>query len=190
MWPVSGNHISNQEVNVHLKNCRGLVLTGNSIALSQRRSILIEGSRHIVIGPHSLDHNPDYTQETTDGITLRDCDGCSLTGVLLEGVKAGSEKEGGAVEVVNCRETSIVGCQVFEPKYRGFWVADSRNTRIADCTVLDRMGGPLLASIQVAGKSPGTMIRGNLVGKGTQGDILAPGATVEGNQVASAPEGK
>jgi parallel beta-helix repeat protein len=185
MWTVSGNHFSNQTVNVHLKNCRGMVLTGNSIALSQERNIVLEGSRYIVLGPHSLDHNPDYKQETTDGIRLRDCDGCSLNGVLLEGVKAGSDREGGALEVWNCRETSIVGCQVFEPKFRGIFVADSRNTRIADCTVTDRGGGPMLAAIEVAGKSPGTLIRGNLVSKGIQGDILAPGATVEGNQAAA-----
>jgi polygalacturonase len=185
MWTITGNHISNQAVNVHLKNCRGLVLTGNSVALSHERSILVEGGRHIVLGAHSLDHNPDYKQETTDGIRLHDCDGCVVNGVLLEGAKAGSEKEGGALEVIGCRETSIVGCQVFEPKYRGIFVADSRNTRIADCTVLDRTVGPMLAAIEVVGRSPGTLIRGNLVGKGSRGEILATGAILEGNHAAS-----
>jgi parallel beta-helix repeat protein len=89
------------------------------------------------------------------------------------------------LEVIGCRETSLVGCQVFEPKYRGIFVADSRNTRIADCTVVDRGGGPMLAAIEVVGHSPGTLIRGNLVGKGKRGDILAPGAILEGNHAAS-----
>jgi hypothetical protein len=185
MWTVTGNHISNQTVNVHLKNCRGVVLTGNSIALSGRRNVLVERSRYIVVGPHSLDHNPDYKGETVDGISLRDCDGCQLTGVLVEGANAGSEKEGGAVEVYGCRETSVVGCQVFAPKHRGIFVADSRNTRIADCTVVDRAGGSMVAAVEVAGQSPGTLIRGNLVGKGRRGDILAPGAVLEGNHPAA-----
>jgi hypothetical protein len=184
MWTISGNHISNQTVNIHLKNSRGVVLTGNSVALSAERNILIEGGRYIVLGAHSIDHNPDYKQETVDGVRLVDCDGCIVNGVLLEGVKAGSEKEGGALEVIRCRETSIVGCQIFEPKHRGVHVEDSRNTRIADCTVTDRPGGSMLAAIEVAGRSPGTLIRGNIVGKGSKGDILAPGATVEGNQAA------
>ncbi len=183
MWTISGNHISNQEVNIHLKNCRGIVLTGNSIALAGKRSFLIEGSRHIVVGPHSLDHNPDYRGATVDGITLADCDGCSLTGVLLEGSAAGGENEGGAVELYRCRETTLLGCQVFEPKYRGVYVADCRNTLLAECTILDRSGaGTMRAAVAVAGQSPGTVIRGNLVGKGSQGDILAPGAVVEGNR--------
>jgi hypothetical protein len=75
---------------------------------------------------------------------------------------------------------------VFEPGYRGIHVGGCRNTRIADCTILDRTGkGKMLAAIQVAGKSPGTVVRGNIVGKGTMGDILAPGAVVEGNDPAA-----
>lgn len=180
LWTISGNHISNQEVNIRLRGCRGIVLTGNSLVMGKERSIVIERGEHIVLGPHSLDNNPDYKRGTIDGITLRDCDGCQVQGVVVEG--AGPEKDGAAIEIVRSRETSIVACQVFEPRHRGILVSDSRNTRIADCTVLDRKAtGKLAASIEVTGKSPGTLIRGNLVMKGTRGDILAPGAIVEGN---------
>jgi hypothetical protein len=186
MWTISGNHISNQTVNVHLKNCRGVVLTGNSLALGRQRSIVVEGGRHIVIGPSSLDHNPDYKGGTTDGITLRDCSGCIVTGVLLEGSSAGSKKEGGSIEVIGCRETSVLGCSVFEPGFRGIAVHDSRNTLVADCTVMERSGeGKMLAAIAVTGKSPGSVVRGNMVGKGSQGDVLAPGAVAEGNHPAA-----
>jgi hypothetical protein len=176
MFTITGNHISNQEVNVHLKNCRGVVLTGNSLALSGKRNLLVEGGRHVVIGANSFDHNPDYRQPTTDGITLRDCDGCSLTGVLLEGPAAGSEQAGGAIEVIDSREVSVVGCQVFEPRFRGVYVSGCRNTRVADCTVADRTGRRMLAAIHVTGGSRGTQVRGNLVDKGTLGDIVMDGA--------------
>jgi hypothetical protein len=49
---------------------------------------------------------------------------------------------------------------------------------------MDRAGGPMLAAVEVVGKSPGTLIRGCQVGKGSKGDILAPGAVLEGNQTA------
>jgi hypothetical protein len=88
--------------------------------------------------------------------------------------------------VTRCRETSIVACQILDPRHRGILVSDSRNTRIADCTILDRtLSGKVEASIEVTGKSPGTLIRGNLVMKGKRGDILAPGATLEGNHPAA-----
>jgi parallel beta-helix repeat protein len=58
--------------------------------------------------------------------------------VLLEGSGAGDEKEGGAIEVRGCRETTLNGCSVFEPRYRGLYIRDSRNTSVTGCTVLDR----------------------------------------------------
>jgi len=187
LWTITGNHISNQTTNIHLKNCRGIVLSGNSVAAGQEHAFLLEGCRSIVLGPHSLDHNPDYKIETRDGIRLSDCEGTTITGLLMEGVRAGSDKEGGALEVVNCRETSVVGCQIFEPKYRGVWIADSRNTRVGECTVMDRTGkGTMIAAIESTAKSKGTVLRGNLVSKGSQGDIVAPGAISEGNHPAMA----
>ena len=92
----------------------------------------------------------------------------------------------GAIELYRCRETTVLGCQVFEPKYRGVYVADCRHTRLAECTVLDRTGaGTMQAGVEVAGSSPGTVIRGNLVGTGRRGAIIAPGAVVEGNQAGT-----
>jgi hypothetical protein len=51
--------------------------------------------------------------------------------------------------------------------------------------VLDRTGGGMLAAIEVAGRSPGTLLRGNIVGKGMRGDIVAPGSTLDGNRPAA-----
>ena len=188
MFAITGNHISNQEVNIHLKNCRGVVLSANSLALSNKRNVLIEGSRHIVVGPHTLDHNPDYKKmgDVVDGVSLRDCDGCSLTGVLVEGAVAGSEKEGGAIEVIGCRETTLSNCQVFEPKWRGIVIADSRNTRVTGCTVMDRgEKAALLIGVEVTGKSRGTVIHGNTIDKGTKGDVVmaSDAGTALANQV-------
>jgi hypothetical protein len=37
----------------------------------------------------------------------------------------------------------------------------------------------------IVGKSSGTLIRGNIIGKGTRSEILAAGAVVEGTQAAA-----
>jgi hypothetical protein len=187
MFAVTGNHISNQEVNVHLKNCRGVVLSDNSLALSRRRNLLIEGSRHVVVGPTSLDHNPDYRRlgDVVDGITLRGCDGCALHGVLVEGAVAGDEMAGGAIELIDCRETTVSGCQVFEPCWRGVYVAGCRDTRITGCTVVERGGAAAMrVGVEVVAPSRGTRVVGNTVGRGSQGDVrLAPGTgTADDNQ--------
>jgi parallel beta-helix repeat protein len=175
MFAVTGNHISNQEVNIHLKNCRGVVLSGNSLALSGRRNLLIEGSRHIVVGPHSLDHNPDYRRaaDVLDGIALRSCDGCSLNGVLIEGAAAGNDKAGAAIELIDCRETTLSGCQIFEPRWRGIYVERCRNTRITGCTITDRGDRPTMrAGIEVVEGSRGTRVVGNTIGRGSRSDVV------------------
>jgi hypothetical protein len=175
MFAVTGNHVSNQEVNIHLKNCRGVVLSGNSLALSRLRNLLIEGSRHIVVGPHAFDHNPDYRKmgDVVDGIALRGCDGCSLTGVLVEGAVAGGERAGGAIELIDCRHTTLSGCQVFEPRWRGVYVEGCTDTRITGCTIADRGDRPTMrAAVEVIGAARGTQVQGNTLGRGSQGDVV------------------
>jgi Right handed beta helix region len=169
MFTITGNYLSNQEVNIHLKNCRGIVLSGNSVALSHRRNLLIEGSRHIVVGSHSIDHNPDYKQPVVDGITLRDCDGCQLNGILIEGANAGSEQDGGAIEIYNCRDILVANCQVFEPKFRGIYMADCRDAIISGCVIRDRQKEKsMLAGLHVVATNRATL-QNNVIDAGSLG---------------------
>ena len=50
-------NISNQMVNIHLTNCRGVVLSDNSVVLGRERSIILDGCRHIVGLPSSFIEN-------------------------------------------------------------------------------------------------------------------------------------
>ncbi len=185
LWSITGNLISSQNVNVHLENCRGIVLSGNSIFSGHERSLLFEGCRHLVVAQQSLDRNPDYKGVITGGITLRDCDGIILNALQMSGTEAGAAEAGGAIEVLNSREISLTGCQIFEPKFRGVYVRDSRNTKISDCTIMERDGpARMLAAVEIAGKSPGTVVQNNQLGQGTKGGIIGVGEGVVdvGNQ--------
>jgi parallel beta-helix repeat protein len=167
LWSITGNLIGSQTVNVHLKNSRGIVVTGNHIYSGQERTLVLEKSRHIVVGPNSLDQSHNFGRGFKNGVTVRDCDGVILNGLILDASQAGSEEEGGAIEIFDSRETTITGCQIFEPKFRGIYVSGSRNTLIADCMILDRTGkSPPLAAIEVDDTSLGAVIRGNIVERG------------------------
>jgi hypothetical protein len=81
----------------------------------------------------------------------------------------------------------IAGCQVLDPAHRGIELIDVRDSRVSDCTVLDRRARPAMReAIRMSGRGRGNMIRGNLVCRGTRGDLdIAPGtATLEGNVLA------
>lgn len=178
LWTIIGNHISNQEVNIHLKNVRGVTITGNSFCLGDSRTLLFEGCKHIVASGNSLDRNPDYYNRqanngVANGITLRQCAGIILSGNLVDESSAGSAQTGGAIEVFDSSEVSILGCQVFDSRWRGIYLANSRNTRVADCTILDRREPvEMRVAIEVDARSRGTLVEGNIVGAGTKGEIL------------------
>jgi parallel beta-helix repeat protein len=86
--------------------------------------------------------------------------------------------------VLNCRETILAGCQIFEPRFRGIYVADSRNTTITGCQILEREPGTMLSAVHVTGNSRGLLIEANLLGRGREGDLVAPaGVNGRGNQL-------
>lgn len=173
LWAITGNLIGNQETNIHLVRSRGIAISGNHLYTGTHRSLVLEECHHIVVGANSLDQSHNHRGGFTNGITVKDCDGVVLQGLILD--RAGEAEEGGAIEILNSRETTISGCQIFEPNYRGLYLHESRNTRVSDNLILHRgEGATFVAAIEVAGDCPGTVISGNLVGTGSAGDIVTP----------------
>jgi hypothetical protein len=144
LWTITGNILQDQQVNVWLRHCRGVALTGNSFATAYERSIVLEHCRHVVIGSNVFDHNPDYAGAHVDGIRIVGSAGINLQNLILEGCRAGGPDEGGAIEVVDSSEVLIVGCQVLDPGFRGIDVRNCRNTKVSECTILDRRAKPTM----------------------------------------------
>jgi hypothetical protein len=187
LWSISGNLIGNQEVNIHLVHSRGISIAGNHIYTGKKRNIMIEESRHIILSGNSLDQSHNYRGGFTNGITLRDSDGISIQGLVLDRAGGGDATAGGAIEVLNCRETLLTGLQVFEPQVRGLYVAGSRNTTITNSQVLERTApATMLSAIHVTDDSRGLLIESNLLSRGRDGDLIAPaGTALRGNTPAA-----
>ncbi len=184
LWTISGNLIQSQAVNLLLRSCRGVVVTGNSFCSGYERSIVLEKCRHVLVGSNTFDYNPDYSGDRIDGITIRNSAGCTLSSLTLESTRAGSPDVGGAIEVFDSREISITACQVLDPTHRGIFLSNVQNSRVSDCTVLDRRPDRTMAeAIRVAGASRQNMIHNNLIGRGTSGDLVvaAGAADTSGN---------
>lgn len=174
LWTISGNVIQSQAVNLLLRSCRGVVVTGNSFCSGYERSIVLDNCRHILVGSNTFDYNPDYSGDRIDGITIRGSAGCTLSNLILESPRAGSPERGGAIEVFDSREIAITGCQVLDPVHRGIYLSDVRSSRVSDCTLLDRRTPRMmLEAIRVAGASRRNLISNNLIGRGTSGDLAA-----------------
>ena len=171
MTAVTGNLIGSQNDNLHLVNCRGVSITGNSIYSAAARSLAVRRSSNITFSGNSIDWNPDHRgKRMVDGITIRDCDGVAVSGSIIENSFQGSKESGGTIEIDGSQHVSVNNCQVLDPRYRGIVVRDSQRCRVDGCTVVDRRPTrEMLASIQVSGEttrdnalSNSTVTRGTL----------------------------
>jgi len=184
LWTISGNVIQSQAVNLLLRSCRGVVVTGNSFCSGFERSVVVDKCRHVVVASNTFDHNPDYSGDRIDGITIRNSAGCTLSNLILEGTRAGGPDEGGAIEVFDSGEIAIIGCQLLNPECRGIFMSNVTRSRIADCTVLDRRSPPaMFEPVRVIKAGRDTMIVHNLLGRGARGglDIVSGTPSVSEN---------
>ena len=92
----------------------------------------------------------------------------------------GSEESGGAVQIIDSRETTLDSNQILEPVYRGIYISGCRNTIVHGNQVLDRTDEPtMLDAIRITGDSQATLVQGNIVGQGSENRIADDDGTAQ-----------
>ena len=105
-----------------------------------------------------FDHNPDYGKESLDGILFENCSGCTFSGFQFADTKAGN-----VVELRNCGEISMTGCQIINPENIGVLLENSYNCRVSNCTILDKRSPQTMKrAIKVIGGS-NNVIANNII---------------------------
>src|SRR5207248_2654433 len=89
---ITGNVLSDVQVNVHLKDCRGVTVQGNTFWEGFAHNLLVEGSHSVVVGPNNFDRNPHYdrygeSREAKNRLVFRDCEDCTLAGLHVTNVR-------------------------------------------------------------------------------------------------------
>ena len=204
MWTITGNVIGSQQVNLHLVRCRGMAITGNHIYTGQQRTVVMEACRNLVFGPNSLDQSHNEGRGFTNGVTLRDCDAVTLSGLILDRCAAGDEEAGGAIDLFDSREVIVANCQILDPRFRGIYADGNRNLQLTGNTIVatdnenptdddkptdeedaeDGGESTMIAAIEVRRPIGVNLVRDNLVGEGTAGDVVTDGdgVIVRGNE--------
>jgi hypothetical protein len=182
MFTISNNLIGSQETNLHLSACRGVVLSGNVIYSASKNTIFVEGSRNIVIGPHSIDHNPDYKEkELCTGVRIEKSRDVSLTGVMIHACMGGQHTAAniapvpreGLLELVDCDRININGCSLLEGSPVGLFVQRSKNVLVTGCTIMDARTPPLAKhSVKWEGEGAGNAVHSCRIGK-TSGETVS-----------------
>lgn len=192
MWCITGNLIGSQETNIHLTSVRGISITGNFIYSGHQRNLLVEDSKHISLGSNCFEHNPDYnTNELCTGVTFRNSEDCTITGMILQDCQAGKHTVPGVLpierqallELFNCRRFNIAGSQVFDGAPYGMYLESCSDTVISGCTVLDnRAEKKMLAAIRL--KEPiRCLVTSSRLGKGAEHVIQTDSEIVQANNL-------
>jgi parallel beta-helix repeat protein len=171
---ITGNILSDVQVNIHLHKVRGIIIVGNTVWKGYKHDFLIEGSSNVAIGSNVFDLNPRYHYgdgaSANRGLVFRDCDNIILSGMQINNVW---RKKGGLI-LERCRYFNISGCMVLDCDNCGILLDDVQDTIISGCTVRDtRTESKEVTSLKVT-KGKGNFIVNNLL---TGRMEIAPGST-------------
>ena len=159
---ITGNVLSDVQVNIHLRKVRGVTIIGNTLWQGYAHDLLIEDSSSIAIGANNSDRNPRYHYsdgaKANAGLVFRNCRQVALTGLQINNVW---RKEGGLV-LENCRHFNISGCVILDCDGCGILMDDVQDTVISGCTVGDTRSRTDKAAALVLRKGTDNLIVGNL----------------------------
>ena len=133
---ITGNVISDTNVNVHLDHARGVVITGNTFWTGVEYNLLAEHSSSVVVGPNNFDRNSRYHREedgATDAILFRDCTDCTLTGFQVNGTR----RAPAAVALEACDRIHVTNLAIFDCDNVGLLLKDPRRCRVFGCVIRD-----------------------------------------------------
>ncbi len=105
---IGNNVLSDVQVNIEIRNARGVTLTGNTFWEGFQHDLLIEDSSHVVVSSNNFDRNPRYLvngfqNAESNGILMRNCSDSSLASNIIAGVK----KKPAAVQIIDSSRLNI-----------------------------------------------------------------------------------
>lgn len=156
---ITGNVFSDVQVNVHLQDCRGVAISGNTFWMGYRHNLLVENSHSVVVGTNNFDRNPAYAYgdatETHNAIAFRGCEDCTLSGLHLTAVHA----EPAALFIDKCQRFNISSCTILDSDGPGLLLRDVSHSLITGCLIRDdRPGHKDAVSVRIDGGSDNTIV--------------------------------
>ncbi len=135
---ITGNVMSDVQVNVHVKDARGVTISGNTFWSGFQHDLLVESSQNVVITGNNMDRNPRYIVNNTkdmedNGVVLRDVSDSTFLGNVIRGVW---HKEA-AVRVDKGHRLQMAHNSILDCDGVGLWLRDVSASIIADNLIRD-----------------------------------------------------
>lgn len=177
---ITGNVLSDVGVNIHLRQFRGVAITGNTLWKGYERNLLVEDCIQVTVSGNVMDRNPRYGygdgNDALLGVRFQSCRDVLFASNSLRG----SSHPEGALVFQDCSWVQVQGCQILDGAGRGLGVSGCHQVRVTDCT-LGHRENPGLPPLEVT-RSTGIWILNNLLL--SRSNPVPPGdATWQGNRV-------
>ena len=160
---ITGNVLSDVQVNVHLKDCRGVTLQGNTFWMGYKYNLVIEDSSNIVVGPNNFDRNPRYRYgtclEANNSLVVRNCVDCTLTGLHVTNVW----RDPAGVLIENCDRLNLTNCTILDCDNVGLLLKNVCNSHVSGCLIRDDRPDATSEPLKVVG-GKGNLITHNMLG--------------------------
>jgi polygalacturonase len=162
---IAGNVFSDVQVNVEIRNARGVTLTGNTFWEGFAHDLYVQRCSNVVVSGNNFDRNPRYAVNGTlgvenNGILIEDSSDVSLTGNVVSGVL----RKPAAVQVLDSRRILINSNSILDSDGSGLLLRAVSDSMISGNLVRDDRTPDLRsrsAAIEVTGGS-GNLVGGNL----------------------------
>ena len=111
---ITGNVLSDVQINVHLRDCRDVTISGNTFWQGYRHNLLVERCSSVVMGTNNFDRNPRYSYDNTskanNSLVFRDSENCIISGAHITNVW----RDSAGLLIENCRRMNITGCTILD----------------------------------------------------------------------------
>jgi hypothetical protein len=163
---IGNNVLSDVQLNVEIRNSRGVTLTGNTFWMGFEHDLFVEDSGNIVISANNFDRNPRYQvaphpEAERNGILIHNCVDSTFQGNVVSGVW----RKPAAVQIIGGQRLILNSNSILDSDGVGLLLENLRYSVVSgnlvrdDRAESDRRG---LHGIQVTG-GEGNLLQGNLV---------------------------
>jgi hypothetical protein len=177
---ISGNVLSDVQVNIHLRNARGVTLTGNTFWMGVQHDLLVEDSSNVVVGANNFDRNPRYEMgrnSARGGVVFRRSRDCTVSGIHVNGVR----HHGAAVLLDGCSRINFSNASILDSDGTGLEVRESSLMRVSGCLIRDDRAEPNAAPAILVAAGANNMIVGNTLDRAAR--VEGTSATSRDNEV-------
>lgn len=156
---ITGNIMSDVAINLHLKDCRGVAVSGNTIWEGYQHNMLLENCSNIAVGANVFNFNPNYEREkkAKNSLVVTGCEDCTFSGLHITNVK-----DTAGFLIQDSRRINISSCTILDCDEVGLLLKNVSNSRVSGCLIHDDRPDALFSPLKAIGGG-GNIIQADLL---------------------------